>query len=240
MYPPCFPFAVLYSGAPLSSTGSRRVRFPRFLGTIRALRLLTMSFPSLRFPSLRIPSGDCSFRFMALPISVRLQSSRTARTHLYPASKPFAAPSQWELVSSPRFLGNPFVHLPCSSTPPEPPLRPSKVWCCSRYHYDESFRNYLTFEAQLHGFCTRCLRFALRSPYMRKTRFRSAANRFRPGLSPVGLLKRVSMCYMSPPSRLCLAPSNYQYDVGMLIIGSGRAASQPPLNDDIFIANRRI
>ena len=140
---------------------------------------------------------------------------------------------QWELVSSPRFLGNPFVHLPCSSTPPEPPLRPSKVWCCSRYHYDESFRNYLTFEAQLHGFCTRCLRFALRSPYMRKTRFRSAANRFRPGLSPVGLLKRVSMCYMSPPSRLCLAPSTSQYDNIIL-----RSASKPPLNNGIFVANR--
>ena len=128
---------------------------------------------------------------------------------------------QWELVSSPRFLGNPFVHLPCSWTPPEPPLRLLKVWCCSRYHYDESFRVYLTFVARSHGFCTCCLRFALRSPYMRKTRFRSAANRFRTGLSPVGLRKRVSMCYMSPPSRLCLAPSNSQYACVILRIAAG-------------------
>jgi hypothetical protein len=30
------------------------------------------------------------------------------------------------------------------------------------------------------------------------------------------------MCYMSPPSRLCLAPSNYRYDVGTLIIATER------------------
>jgi hypothetical protein len=54
---------------------------------------------------------------------------------------------------------------------------------------DEGSHEHTTFEAQLHGFRTRCLRFAVpvtRTP--RKTRFRLLVPRYRTGFSPAGLL----------------------------------------------------
>ena len=122
MYPPCFPSAVLCLGASLSSAGSLRVWFPHFLGTIEALRLLTMPFPSLGFPRFEYPVLIASFVPWLHPSPVAHNPRDRPGLISIPHRNRLRLLSQWEPVSSPRFLGNPYVHLPCSPTPPEPPL----------------------------------------------------------------------------------------------------------------------
>jgi hypothetical protein len=52
----------------------------------------------------------------------------------------------------------------CPALRPRPDhrVRLLTLWCCSRRHNDESSSNHQSFEAQSHGFCTRCIR--LRPP----------------------------------------------------------------------------
>jgi len=70
---------------------------------------------------------------------------------------------RWERRStgSPKFLGIPDVHLPCSQTPAG--SMPPSQYSGSTWPPDLWRRRLLAtwpyFEAQWHGFCTRCLRF---------------------------------------------------------------------------------
>lgn len=50
-----------------------------------------------------------------------------------------------------------------------------------------------SFEALSHGFCTRCLRFTLRSLYTCKTHFRPVASLYRVGIPPTGLQHEISV-----------------------------------------------
>ena len=74
----------------------------------------------------------------------------------------------------PRFLGNPLVPTPCSSTPAGP-THQATVQCSRRgprYVHDEGSHDTLSFGAQSHGLGTRCLRFVgWVAPAPRKTRF---------------------------------------------------------------------
>ena len=80
-------------------------------------------------------------------------------------SPPWRFLHRWSNVSSPRFLGNP-------SGTSAPLLDPggcrvsgsTTPRCCPRNCYHEGSRYIMIFEARSHGFCTRCLRFALWSP----------------------------------------------------------------------------
>ncbi len=82
-------------------------------------------------------------------------------------------------MRSPRFLINPRLYLPCSSTPAglflQTILRSNAAPAISTTEAP-TFDN---FEAQSHGFYSRCLRFTIRSPYTCKTRFRLVVNLYR-------------------------------------------------------------
>ena len=68
-----------------------------------------------------------------------------------------------EQFGPPRFLGSPLVPLPCSRDPGRATLATvnSARWCCPRHIEHEGHDND-PFEADSHGFSTRCLRFQIR------------------------------------------------------------------------------
>jgi len=152
-----------------------------------------LAFPFASFPSLRVPPADCSFRPWLDPSPSALTIIAPGRGSLVsrlPTLRRLSSHS--EPMSSPRFLGNPsrtFALLldPGGCSVPGVTTRR----CCSRNCYHESSRTSMHFEARSHGFCACCLRFALRSLLTRKTRFRPAANLYRAGFSPAGLLKEI-------------------------------------------------
>lgn len=112
-------------------------------------------------------------------------------------------------VRSPRFLDDPFVHLPCSRTPAGS-ISVAVIWNWSHYCHDESSRCILTFEALSHGFCTCCLRFTLWLPRARARLASGWLPAFtRQDFHLLGYLKKFPLLFhKSPPSRLILAPSN--------------------------------
>jgi hypothetical protein len=82
----------------------------------------------------------------------------------------------------------------CPALRPRPDhrVRLLTLWCCSRRHKDESSSNHQSFEAQSHGFCTRCMRLR---PSSLKTLQCSLPGSppFPGGLSrPTGFLQRIS------------------------------------------------
>jgi len=65
-----------------------------------------------------------------------------------------------ESTSSPKFLGDPYSYLPCSQTPVGPPRQAVTTFkCCPRTDNGEDSHEYNSFEALLHGFYDRYLRF---------------------------------------------------------------------------------
>ena len=116
-------------------------------------------------------------------------------------------------VGSPRFLGNPTVDMPCSSTPagrraPGPTARPCCLPCMQN---NVGPRDDNSFVAQSHGLSTRCLRFVgMVTASQRKTRFRLLAKLGRMGLvthwvSSKGFNHRCFLQRVSSFSRLILA-----------------------------------
>lgn len=103
--PSRFPSMVLFRGAALPSRGSRRARFPTFLGTTTALRLPVRAFPGrlcVRFRSPRAPPIFVSAE--AFP-----RQRRTALepgTVVQPASR-FRRARAWARAGSLRFPGDP-------------------------------------------------------------------------------------------------------------------------------------
>jgi len=111
-------------------------------------------------------------------------------------------------AGSPRFLGNPFANMLCSSTPADR-MRPATTThsVMPSVRLTTSLRDRSPFEAQSHSLFARCLRFAARiTPITpRKTRFPLAANLGGAGLEPAGLLSKVSLGnvtshHFDPPS----------------------------------------
>lgn len=98
--------------------------FPRFIGTMRALRLLTALLAALRFLRLAIPFIPCALHLcVSCSCTSRRSLSASARRarglfHRFP----HPGFSGMETASSPRFLGDPPLHLPRSKTPAEPVL----------------------------------------------------------------------------------------------------------------------
>jgi hypothetical protein len=125
--------------------------------------------------------------------------------------------SSTETTGAPRFLENPTMNVPCSSTPAGPQrsatatlsVLSSAKWTTSTPTIPKNFG------AQSHGPFTRCLRFAgWVTPPPRKTRFRVAGHPC-PGGSgyPLGSTERFQI-YPSSFPRLSLAhPLNSQNDI---------------------------
>lgn len=134
---------------PLPSPGSRRLRFPCFVGTVRCSDVLR-SFPP-RFVAFawRYPWSHSVF----VPVAVECAGASLELVSRYPTGH-----NRGDRRTS-QVPGKPFVPMPCSSTPAGPArqaLRRSRHG--PRYVQNEGSRN-LAFEAQSHGLGTRCLRF---------------------------------------------------------------------------------
>jgi hypothetical protein len=86
-----------------------------------------------------------------------------------------------ETTGPPRFLEDPAMNVPCSSTPAGP-LRSATAahWCCLPLFGRRRLPRFPHFGAQSHGPRTRCRRFAeWVAPPPRKTHFRIAGQPFR-------------------------------------------------------------
>src|SRR5438105_12199110 len=98
-----------------------------------------------------------SLRSRFAPVGGRAQPPQ-ARGFLYPAVP--RAGHRAETAGPPRFLGNPTVHMPCSSTPVGPPTSGHlDVSVLPSATTTASAPTTTTFGAQSHGLPTRCLRF---------------------------------------------------------------------------------
>ena len=108
---------------------------------------------------------------------------------------PSPATYAWRPSGPPKFLENPRVPMPCSSTPAGPTHQATVQWSRRgpRYVHDEGSHDTLTFEAQSHGFGTRCLRFVVWvAPGPRKTRFPLLARSTGRDWLPAGFFRKVS------------------------------------------------
>jgi hypothetical protein len=107
----CGPTTGPCSGASLPSTGSVRVAFPRFLGTIKALRLPAAPPAALRCLRLAVPRGR-SARSVS-PAATERQAAGLELVTRYP--QPGLLP--WRRQDLPSSWGAPIPVCPCSSTP---------------------------------------------------------------------------------------------------------------------------
>ena len=99
-----------------------------------------------------------SLRSCFAPVGGRAQPPQ-ARGFFYPAVP--RAGHRAETAGPPRFLGNPTVHMPCSSTPVGPPRQAfSALRCCLPPLLRRRLPRQTPFGAPSHGLRTRCLRFA--------------------------------------------------------------------------------
>jgi hypothetical protein len=117
---------------------------------------------------------------------------------------PLAAHYAWRRSGLPRFLENPRVPVPCSSTPVEP-THQATVQCSRRgprYVHDEGCHDTSSFGAPSHGLGTRCLRFVVGvAPALRKTRFPLLACSTGRDWLPGGFFRKVSELHLTshPP-----------------------------------------
>jgi len=104
-----------------------------------------------------------------------------------------------ETARSPKFLGDPRSHLPCSQTSAGPPRQAIRSLRCCPCVFDRKDSRDSSFGAQSHGFCDRCLRF---TALVTQGRARLASD-CGPGFVgmdwlPSGSLRKVS-AYTHPP-----------------------------------------
>ncbi len=183
MSPACFPPTVWLLDASLPSTGSSRVEFPGFAGTINALRLPAAHLAALRFLRLAIPWEHSRFRS---PRRRVLRRRAWGWSPGRPGRDSFHGDDRISHVP-----GEPIVPMPCSSTPAGSACQAVTTRRRGpRSDHDEGSHT-ATFEAQSHSFSTGCLRFAgWVTPPPRKTRFRLPARLYRTGFPPAGFQKR--------------------------------------------------
>ena len=140
----------------LPSTGSRRVSSPAS-SVVRGVP--TACRPSRR-TSLSFVWRYRSLRSRFAPVLAKRRQLQ-ARGFVYPAI-PHAG-QRAETAEPPRFLGNPSVHMPCSSTPVGPSRQAiSALRCCLPPLLRRQLPRQTPCGAQSHGLHTRCLRFVTR------------------------------------------------------------------------------
>jgi hypothetical protein len=140
----------------LSSTGSRRDRFPGFAGTMTHGDVLPPIPPHFVSFAWRYRIGRLQFRFRGRqatnPLGPgRLFSRNSPRPLLrYGDDRPSHVPGEPPLCLCP-------VLRPRQDQSHQ---APTVRWRGPRSDHDEGSRNKISFEAQSHRFSTRCLRFA--------------------------------------------------------------------------------
>jgi hypothetical protein len=177
--------------------------FPRFSGTIRALRLPAARPASLRFLRLAVPSMRSPFR------SHRPANARPAGPGLLGSASPCRGGLRRRRQDLPSSWGTPIAPSPGSSTPagPSAPDRTATPWHGPRGGNVKG-SCIAAFEAQSPGFGARCLRFAPAIARQgRQTRFRLLVRLCRAGFHPQGSDERfqsVSL-HLILLSQACLA-----------------------------------
>jgi hypothetical protein len=218
MRPRCFSKAILYYGAPLSSTGSTRAVFPGVIGTIRALRLpapttelLIDSLPRSNRSSPRsLPCGRESRRAWSRSSPVPLATSRLVkhRSSQVPGeSIPYFRPA---LGSRPVHRSSPWRHDDAVPT-----LRTVKTLTSRRCRDSITRLQYLlpTLQARCyHGTC--------------KARFRPVASPCREGVEPSGFQLKVSVHYIGRPPFPGLS---WRYRKSPARASAKKGLSRPPL-----------
>jgi hypothetical protein len=148
-----FPSNGSMTRRPLPSPGSRWLLFPCFTGTMRRSDIL---------PALPLRSVALAWRYRGCT-RISLPRRRVQRRGPGVGKPVPHRPWSAETAGTPRFLGNPPVPLPCSSTP----ARPTRQALAARQHgpryvhNEGSHDNNKPFGAQSHGLGTRCVRFVL-------------------------------------------------------------------------------
>jgi hypothetical protein len=155
---PCFPQWSYARGGSLSSGGSRRARFPAFIGTTKPLRHPAPLAPRL-MASLR---GSVCARLLRVrgcaPDDVR--AHRQAGSFVHPVLHRFRAFSKRAKAGPLRFPGDPSR----TSALLRDPGRTGQSWplrlarCCPRAQHGEGFSVFMISRLP-QGFSTRCLRF---------------------------------------------------------------------------------
>ena len=173
--PASIPPAVSWPGASFPPRGPSG-RFPRLKGTIRR----SESPPSL-------PPHFVAFVWR-YPGRIRVSLPRppdAKAVGLELVTRYLPPGSAEKMAGPPRFLGNPEVDVPCSSTPAGS-RAPGHLGAATRPSVTlttSAPAGYSRLGAQWHGPLTGCLRFAARvAPAPRKTRFRLPARLYRAGV----------------------------------------------------------
>ena len=155
---PCFTSMGLSSWRPPSLAGSRRARFPVFIGTMKALRLPVRAIPGPLWFPFRAPRAPPVF---VLAEALPERGGRSSGLELLfsrPPSIRQSASVGTHGISQVSWRSIP--PLPCSKTPAEParPRRWRSCRCCPRSKQTEGpSRNMISRLTQ--GFSFRCLRF---------------------------------------------------------------------------------
>ena len=142
--------------SPFLLTGFPGVGFPAFKRYYE--RAKTSRFPSRRTCALQYLLA--LHHFVSLLQAHCCNGADAAMPGVRYTGSPLPGPFKKEEPGSPRLPGHPCVHLPCSRTTDGLPRQTiSALQCCPRDCYYEGSIDSINFEAQSHGFCTRCLRF---------------------------------------------------------------------------------
>ena len=186
MHPPCCPTTAPYPDTALPSSGSPRVRFAGFPGTMTVLRR-PPAFPPHFVASVRRYHQPHAL-FVSptkLPWERIKEGLGVTVSHLgHP--KPV---SLMEHYGPPRFLGSPLVPLPRSQTPAAPALLclfpQSGVAPATQTTKAAAFNRFSRLHHTASALAVYASRFGF--PYTGKTRFRWVASPYRMGFEPIGL-----------------------------------------------------
>jgi hypothetical protein len=146
-------------GASHPSVGSRRVRFPAVVSTMKALRLPARAFPVTYLVRFRAPHVSPNFvlAFTALPFRWRTGTGPGTFSTGCPRAGLLSYGRERDLSGSQTIRP---VPLPRSKTPAEPTI--PRQWrsrrCCPRSNDSEGF-GMRSISRLLRGFSTCCLRF---------------------------------------------------------------------------------
>ena len=170
-----------------------------------ALRLLVALLAALRCLRLAIPCRHPSVRSCASSGAAPHRPGRCSAgvPPALPSWRQRALPGSWATRSAFALLSDPGR----ASVPSHLAARR----CCPAESITKAPAIKKSFAAQSHGFCGRCLRFAVRvAPAQRKTRFRLPATLYRVGLATHRVATKGSDAYFTSSSfprlcRLCLA-----------------------------------
>ena len=173
--------------------------FPHFTGTMQRLRRLA-SPP--RFVAFARPCHPDASSFAPWGHGRHAPPARTISS-----AAPVDRLSRMESTRPPRFLGNPLVYMPRSSTPADPTTLAARraVRCGLPLRKRRRLRDQFPFEAQSRGLHTPCVRFAAGvAPGPRNTRFRLVPTLCRTGLHLQGSSRKFPSC--PPATWLSLSP----------------------------------